>query len=274
MFQPFLGVMCAGGMIKGLDSLFLYVFKLYSATSGTHIALNSIGDAVFYFLPIFIAIGASRKFKLPEFTALALAASLVYKGFIDGSAVKQFAETGGMHFFGIPFSIPLAGYGSTVMPIIGSTAFAAFVEKTLRKLIPDVVKLFLVPFFTTLIVVPLTFLVIGPIMNLAADLLGNGLLAVQNFNPIIFGAIIGFGWQVLVMFGMHWALIPFVLIALASGQPTSLLVGSGSVSFAQTGAVLAVLLKTKNMKLKIVYPSLYLRYLWGDRTSDLRDYLT
>ena len=250
IFQPILPTLAAAGMLKGMAAILSFAMGPSFAAGSTYAVFNAMGDGLFLFMPIFLGFTAMKKFGGTPFLGMMIASALVYKGFIDGSATAQLAETGGMHFFGIPFSIPVAGYGSTVMPIIGSTAFAALVEKMLRKVIPDVVKLFLVPFFTTLIVVPLTFLAIGPVMNLAADLLGNSLLAVQNFNPIIFGAIIGFGWQILVMFGMHWALIPFVIIALASGQPTSLLVGSGSVSFAQTGAVLAVLLKTKNMKLK------------------------
>jgi PTS system beta-glucosides-specific IIC component len=250
IFQPILPTLAAAGMLKGMAAILSFAMGPSFAAGSTYAVFNAMGDGLFLFMPIFLGFTAMKKFGGTPFLGMMIASALVYKGFIDGSATAQLSETGGMHFFGIPFSIPVAGYGSTVMPIIGSTAFAALVEKMLRKVIPDVVKLFLVPFFTTLIVVPLTFLAIGPVMNLAADLLGNSLLAVQNFNPIIFGAIIGFGWQILVMFGMHWALIPFVIIALASGQPTSLLVGSGSVSFAQTGAVLAVLLKTKNMKLK------------------------
>lgn len=250
IFQPVLPTLAAAGMLKGIAAILSFAMGPAFAAGSTYALFNAMGDGLFLFLPIFLGYTSMKKFGGAPFLGMMIASALVYKGFIDGSATAQFAEAGGMDFFGIPFSIPAAGYGSTVMPIVGATAFAAFVEKNLRKVIPDVVKLFLVPFFTALIVVPLTFLVIGPVMNLVADVLGNSLLAVQNFNPIIFGAIIGFGWQILVMFGMHWALIPFVIIALSSGQPTALLVGSGSVSFAQTGAVLAVLLKTKNMKLK------------------------
>ncbi len=250
IFQPVLPTLAAAGMLKGVAAILSFAMGPAFAAGSTYALFNAMGDGLFLFLPIFLGYTSMKKFGGAPFLGMMIASALVYKGFIDGSATAQFAEAGGMDFFGIPFSIPAAGYGSTVMPIVGATAFAAFVEKNLRKVIPDVVKLFLVPFFTALIVVPLTFLVIGPVMNLVADVLGNSLLAVQNFNPIIFGAIIGFGWQILVMFGMHWALIPFVIIALSSGQPTALLVGSGSVSFAQTGAVLAVLLKTKNMKLK------------------------
>ncbi|MFD2307778.1 beta-glucoside-specific PTS transporter subunit IIABC [Enterococcus termitis] len=250
IFQPILAPLSAAGMLKGVNAILAFALGSSFAASPTYAVFNAMGDGLFLFLPIFIGYTAMKKFGGSPFLGMMIASSLVYTGFIDGSATATFAEAGGLNFFGIPFSIPAAGYGSTVMPIIAATAFSAFLEKQLRKIIPDVVKLFLVPFFTALIAIPLTFLVIGPIMNVVADGLGNGLLAIQAFNPIIFGAIIGFSWQLLVMFGMHWALIPFVIIALSQGQPTSLLTGSGSVSFAQTGAVLAVMLKTKNLKLK------------------------
>ncbi|MCB5952605.1 beta-glucoside-specific PTS transporter subunit IIABC [Enterococcus sp. BWT-B8] len=250
IFQPILAPLSAAGMLKGVNAVLAFALGAEFSASSTYAVINAMGDGLFLFLPIFIGYTAMKKFGGSPFLGMMIASSLVYTGFIDGSATAVFAESGGLNFFGIPFSIPAAGYGSTVMPIIASTAFAALLEKQLRKIIPDVVKLFLVPFFTALITIPLTFLIIGPIMNVVADGLGNGLLAVQDFNPIIFGAILGFSWQILVMFGMHWALIPFVIIALSQGEPTALLTASGSVSFAQTGAVLAVMLKTKNAKLK------------------------
>lgn len=250
IFQPILAPLSAAGMLKGVNAILTFALGASFSESATYAVFNAMGDGLFLFLPIFIGYTAMKKFGGSPFLGMMIASSLVYTGFIDGAATAAFAESGGLNFFGIPFTIPVAGYGSTVMPIIASTAFCAFLEKQLRKIIPDVVKLFLVPFFTALIGVPLTFLVIGPIMNVVSDGLGNGLLALQAFNPIIFGAVLGFAWQILVMFGMHWALIPFVIIALSQGEPTALLTGSGSVSFAQTGAVLAVLLKTKNAKLK------------------------
>ncbi|MBP2098969.1 beta-glucoside-specific PTS transporter subunit IIABC [Enterococcus rivorum] len=250
IFQPILAPLSAAGMLKGVAAILSFAMGPSFAASSTYAVFNAMGDGLFLFLPVFIAYTSMKKFGGSPFLGMMIASSLVYKGFIDGSITATFAESGGLNFFGIPFSIPAAGYGSTVMPIIAATAFSAFLEKQLRKVIPDVVKLFLVPFFTALIAIPLTFLVIGPIMNVVADGLGNGLIAIQAFNPIIFGAIVGFTWQILVMFGMHWALIPFVIISLSQGQPTALITGSGSVSFAQTGAVLAVMLKTKNMRLK------------------------
>lgn len=250
IFQPILAPLSAAGMLKGVAAVLSFALGSSFSSGPTYAVFNAMGDGLFLFLPIFIGYTAMKKFGGSPFLGMMIASSLVYTGFIDGSATTTFAEAGGLNFFGIPFSIPAAGYGSTVMPIIAATAFAAFLEKQLRKVIPDVVKLFLVPFFTALIAIPLTFMVIGPVMNVVSDALGNGLIAVQEFNPIIFGAILGFAWQILVMFGMHWALIPFAIIAMSQGDPTSLLTASGSVSFAQTGAVLAVMLKTKNAKLK------------------------
>lgn len=250
IFQPILAPLSAAGMLKGISAILTFALGSSFAESSTAAVFNAMGDGLFKFLPIFIGYTAMKKFGGSPFLGMLIASSMVYPGFLDGSATAQFAEAGGLNFFGIPFSIPPAGYGSTVMPIIAAAAFAAFLEKQLRKVIPDVIKLFIVPFLVGLITIPLTFLIIGPIMNFVSDGLGNGLLAIQSFSPILFGAILGFSWQILVMFGLHWAIVPFAIIALSQGNPTALLTPTGSLSFAQTGAVLAVMMKTKNEKLK------------------------
>lgn len=250
IFQPILAPLSAAGMLKGILAVLAVVLGSGFAQSSTYLVFKAMGDGLFLFLPIFIGYTAMKKFGGLPFVGMMIATSLVYPGFMDGTATEAFAEAGGLMFFNIPFSIPAMGYGSTVMPIIAATAFAAFIEKQLRKIIPDVVKLFLVPFFTVLITVPLMFIVIGPVMNFVSDILGNILIWIQAFSPIIYGAVLGFSWQILVMFGLHWAIIPFSIIALSQGIPTQILVPVGSVSFAQTGAVLAVMLKTKNAKLK------------------------
>lgn len=67
-----------------------------------------------------------KKFNGSPFVGMMIAAALVYPGFVDGTVAKTFAESGGLSLFGIPFSVPTAGYGSSVMPIIAITAFAAF----------------------------------------------------------------------------------------------------------------------------------------------------
>ncbi len=250
IFQPILAPLAAAGMIKGVNAILSFALGQSFQSSATYAVFNAMGDGLFLFLPIFIGYTSMKKFNGSPFVGMMIAAALVYPGFVDGTVAKTFAESGGLSLFGIPFSVPTAGYGSSVMPIIAITAFAAFLEHQLKKIIPDVVKLFLTPFFTAIISIPLGFLVIGPVMNLASDALGKGLLALQGFNPIIFGLVLGFAWQVLVMFGLHWAIVPFAIIALAKGEPTALLIAASVASFAQTGAVGAVMLKTKDKRLR------------------------
>ncbi|HBC91054.1 MAG TPA: PTS beta-glucoside transporter subunit IIABC, partial [Lactococcus sp.] len=207
IFQPILPALAGAGMIKGLAAIFSFALGANFQASPTYAVLNAMGDGLFMFLPIFIGYTAMKKFRGSPFLGMMIATAIVYPGFLDGSITAKFAEAGGLNFFGIPFSVPTAGYASSVMPIIAIAAFAAFLERQLKKIIPDMVKLFLVPFFTALIVIPIGFLVVGPVMNIAADLLGDGFIALQGFSPLLFGLLLGFSWQILVMFGLHWALI-------------------------------------------------------------------
>ena len=263
IFQPILAPLAAAGMIKGISAILSFSLGQSFQASSTYAVLNAMGDGLFVFLPIFIGYTSMKRFKGSPFLGMMIATALVYPGFADGSIAKTFAEHGGLNFIGISFSVPVAGYGASVMPIIAITALAAFLEKQLKKVIPDVVKLFLVPLITTLIVVPLGFLVIGPTMNLVSDMLGKGLIALQGFNPIIFGLILGFVWQILVMFGLHWALVPFAIISIAQGQPTTLLIATGMASFAQTGAVGAIMLITKNKRLRELSISAFISGWFG-----------
>ena len=242
VFQPVLGVLCATGMIKGLNAILLAT-KLVDPASSTYMVLNAIGDCLFYFFPIFLGFTAAKKFKLNQFTGMAIGASLVYPTIAGVSGQT-------LDFLRIPMVMPASGYASTVIPIILAAYAGAKVEKLLKNIIPDVVKTFLVPFFTLLVVVPLTFMAIGPVATWASNLLGNVTMSIYNLSPIVAGLFIGGFWQVFVMFGLHWGLIPISMnnLSLLGSDPvvaTSLL-----VSFAQTGVVMAIMARTKDKKLK------------------------
>ena len=242
VFQPTLGVLCATGMIKGLNVI-LIALGLLTATDSTYIILNAIGDCLFNFFPIFLGFTAAKKFKLNQFTGMAIGAAMVYP------AITSLAGTT-VSFLGIPVVMPASSYQSTVIPIILAIFIASKVEKVFKKVIPDVVKTFLVPFFTLLIVVPVTFMAIGLVATWASNLLGDISLAVYNFSPVIAGLFIGGFWQVFVMFGLHWGLVPLAMNNLAVLGYDPLLATSVAVCFAQTGVVMAILAKTKNQKLK------------------------
>ncbi|WP_058993449.1 beta-glucoside-specific PTS transporter subunit IIABC [Sarcina ventriculi] len=242
VFQPILGVLCATGMIKGVNAILLAT-GLVTEGSGSYIILNSIGDSLMYFFPIFLGFTAAKKFKLNQFLGIAIGASMVYP------TITALAGTT-INFLGIPVVMPSSGYASTVIPVIAAVYVASKIEKMFKKIIPDVVKTFLVPFCTLLVVVPLTFIVIGPITSTAGDLLGSVTSAIYNFSPLVAGLFIGGFWQIFVMFGLHWGLVPIAFNNLAVLGYDSVLAVSVPVCFAQTGVVIAIMLKAKNKKLK------------------------
>jgi len=269
IFTPVLGVLAATGMIKGLNALFV-AFGWLDNTSGTYQILNATGDALFYFLPIFLGYTAIKKFGGNPFVGMAIGAALVYPTLSTLTAGEplytlfagtMFQSPIYVTFLGIP--VILMSYSSSVIPIIISAFFAAKVEKWLKTVIPDVIKAFVVPMLTLLIVVPLTFIVIGPVATWAGSLLGQGTLAIYNVSPLIAGLLLGGFWQVFVIFGLHWGLVPIAFNNLATLGYDTILATIFAASFAQTGAVLAILLKTKNQKLKSLSIPAFISGIFG-----------
>lgn len=249
VFTPCLAVLSACGILKGFLSLFTY-FGILSEASGTYVILYALADSFFYFMPVLLGYTAAKKFGLPEMEGLVIGATLVYPTVLSGSLGVTFAETP-FKFLGLPITMPPAGdYTSSVIPIICAVAFAAFIEKHIKKFIPDVVKTFIVPLITMLITIPLTFLVIGPIASGAATLIGAACNALLGISNVLVGVVVGAFWQVLVMFGLHWAMVPIALNNMQTLGSDVILVGMFGTTFAQTGAVLAIWMKTKNQKLK------------------------
>ena len=221
IFQPFLGPLAAAGIIKGIVAI-MAACDLSAATSPMYVILNAAGDGFFQFLPILIALTSARRFKVNEFTAIAIAAALVYPDI--ATLVTALQKAGQGHVLGvIPFALPAGGYLSTVMPSILAVWVASYIQKFFTKITPDVIKVFVVPFFTLLITVPLTFLVVGPVANTFSDGLTSLFQAIMNFSPIVFGLILGILWQVLVMFGMHWALVPLAILDVATNGSSTIL---------------------------------------------------
>lgn len=70
----------------------------------------------------------------------------------------------------------------------------------------------------------------------------------MNFSPIVFGLILGILWQVLVMFGMHWALVPLAILDVATNGSSTILSAAILPCFTQTGVLGAIMLKRKKKK--------------------------
>lgn len=243
VFTPFLGVLSACGIIKGLIALFVALGWMNGA-GGTYTFLNAIGDSVFYFMPVILGYTAAKRFKLPEIEGITLGLILLYPTLI-GAAPEL------LNIFHIPVIMPPSGnYTSSVLPILCAVAFAAWFEKLFKDHIPSTIKLFTVPLITLFVTTLLTFWVIGPVTSIVSKGLSSAFAAIGKFSPILLGAIVGFFWQILVMFGLHWAVIPLGLINYATMGYDTVLVGMFATTFAQTGAVIGILLKSKDKKIK------------------------
>lgn len=242
LFQPMLGVLSAAGMLKGVVAILGAVGV--AQTDGLYIVLNAAGDGFFQFLPLILAITSAKRFKMDQFTALALGFALVYP-----DIAASFAK-GGVTFLGIPVIFPASSYLQTVLPIILTVWVASKLERFLKKIIPDVVKVFVVPFFVLLIIVPLAYLAIGPVMNYASDLVGKAFTGIYGISPILYGLILGALWQVLVMFGLHWGLVPLAILEIQTKHVGVILVATIAICFAQAGSLINIMMRTKEEKVR------------------------
>lgn len=265
VFQPCLFVLSAAGIIKGLLALWVFIAGqsgIDVTTQGAYQIWYAIGDGFFYYFPIILGYTAAKKFKSNEFVGMALGVGLVYPnmvaitgGEVLGSVLAGTAFQMDYYttFFGIPVIMPASGYTSSVVPIILAVALAAWIEKKLKKVIPTVVKAFLTPLFTLIIAMPLTYLVIGPVATVvcnAITLLFSAIYSLPVVGGLVAGVFIGALWQVLVIFGLHWALVPLAILNYGTLGYDNVLSPYFCVSFAQSMAVLGIICKTKDKKLK------------------------
>ena len=272
--QPTLGVLAATGIIKGLLALFDFI-GLIPSTSGTYQVWYAVADGFFYFLPIILGYTAAKKFKINEFIGMAIGIALCYPAMVNSTAGEVLGTVFGgtafemsyyQTFMGIPVIMPASGYTSSVVPIILAVAVAAPIEHWLKKVIPDVIKLFVDPFVTLVIMVPLTYLVIGPVASVLCSILSlvfNAIYSIPVVGGIIGGILIGAFWQVLVIFGLHWGLVPLAMINYGLMGYDTFLSPYFCVSFAQTFVVLAIILKTKNEKTKKVAIPAFISGIFG-----------
>lgn len=222
---PTLGVLTTAGIIKGVVSfLALDNIGVLSTNSGVYMLLYALGDGFFYFLPIMLGFTAARKFKCNEFVGAAIGAALVYPAMVGIAATLEpagtlfadssFAMTYYNTFFGIPVVMPGAGYTSSVFPVILAVYLASKLEKWCKAHIGESLSGILTPLITLIISVVLAYIVIGPVLNVVAiviQLVIEALFNIPVVGGIIAGAIIGGGFGVLVLFGMHWVIIGLAL---------------------------------------------------------------
>lgn len=258
ILTPTIPLLAGCGIIKGLLA-FCTAMKWLDPASGFAQILSAAGDSLFYFFPIFLGCTSADKFGMNKLLGMAIGATLVHPTIVNLKASEPlFAIFEGTPiatnvtttFLGIP--VLMVSYASSVMPIIAATFFGARVENFFKKIVPDVVKMFVVPAATLSITVVLTLLLVGPVVTWVSQLIAAGITAVQQFSPVLTGVLVGGLWQVLVVFGLHHAFTPIALNSLMVQGYENLTCYMAAVPFTTMAVVLAVYLRTKDKKLKSV----------------------
>ncbi|AFM69306.1 beta-glucoside-specific PTS transporter subunit IIABC [Enterococcus hirae] len=257
IFTPFLGAMAAAGILKGFLSL-ATVLGWLSADTGAYQILFAAADGVFTFLPVMLAFTAAKKFKTNQFLSVAIAMALVYP------AITQLAGAGGaVDFFGLPIVLAQSGYTSSVIPIILAVWVQSKFEPLVKKVIPQFLQMIFVPMIVLLVMVPLTFLLLGPIGTVIGNGLGSLFNSIYSFSPLVAGLIMGSLWQVFVMFGMHWGFVPIMFLNIEQYGFDVMVPMLLPAVLAQGGAALAVAIRTKDTKLRSLGISSTITSLFG-----------
>lgn len=254
IFGPILPAITGAGLMKGILPL-LVLLGWIKDTSDTYVILNVVGDSAFYFLPILIAISASRKFKVNEFYGVTVAAAMLYPTIMNGKGTFKF-----LNF--IP--IPAASYASTVIPIILTIWALSYIYKAVYKVMPQAVTIVFTPLLTFAIAIPLALAVFGPL----GDYVGKGLVFLTGFLkdtvPWLYGAVITGLAPLAVMTGMSFAFWPGMFAELAqNGYESGFLVLSIFSNMAMTGATLGAYFRLKKKENKTISFAAFISAAFG-----------
>ncbi len=241
IFSPILWTLAGTGLLKAFLATAV-AFSWINPETSTYIVLNALSDTFIYVEPLARPTAAARYFKASEFTSLAIAGAMVYP------SITALTGAPDLTFLGIPMI--MVSYVSSVIPIIIIVWIQAWMEKYLYKWLGASVRRFLTPMIVVLVLVPLTFLAIGPASNFLASLLGDGIGWVFSVVPWLGGALLGGLWQFFVIFGIHWGFIPIMSVEFADTGQIALVAPIFAGVLGMAGAIAGVWVKTKNRKLK------------------------
>ena len=265
---PVIGVLAASGILKGILAL-LVQFKVVADSSDTYQIISAMADSMFYFLPIIIGFTAARRLGSDPIVVAIIGGVLAYPSLARMAnpdyVVKT--ETGfekpyhivaqlgntifNTDFFGIPVSLPQTNaYAYSIFPIIVAAWLAARIEPYLKKWIPAVVRSIFAPLLEIFIVSTLVLVVFGPIVMAISGAIASGVTWVLNLSYPVAGLIIGGFYQCLVIFGLHWAVIPIISQQIADPGYSPLNAIVSATMIAQGGGALAIWLKVRSAKIK------------------------
>lgn len=242
VFTPILPAIAGAGMIKGLVALAV-TFGWMSEKSQTHSILTAVGDGAFYFLPLLLAVSAARKFGCNPYVAAAVAGAILHP---DLTALLGAGKS--ISFIGLP--VTAATYSSTVIPILLAIWLMSYVEKGIDRITPSSLKLIAVPMLTLVIVVPVTLITVGPLGAILGNYLSVGVNDLFNHAGIAAMILLAGTFSLIIMTGMHYALVPIMINNIAQNGHDYILPAMFLANMGQAGASFAVFLKSKNKTFK------------------------
>ena len=258
VFAPFVYILAAAGLLQGALILITMAAPAFAKT-GTYEVLNFMSWTPFTFLPIFIAITASKHFKCNTYIAILCCCALVNQSWADIAA--RIADGDVIRFLGVKLSETT--YTSTVLPPLILVWVLSYLEHFIEKKLPDAAKPLLTPLICFVIMVPATIMVIGPASAITANAIANGYNALVAFAPALAGAIIGGLWQVVVIFGVHWGITPVVLANFDMYGYDTFQAFQTIAVVAQVAAAFGVFIKSRNKEFKGVALSAGITGIFG-----------
>ena len=261
---PIIGVLAASGILKGILALLTY-YKVVGDETDTYKFIDAMSSSMFYFLPIIVGFTAARRLGANPIVVAIIGGVLCFPTLVamsnpKGESYHVIAQLGktvfNADFFGIPVALPTGregmAYTSTIFPIIVAAWLASRLEPWLERWIPAVIQSMFVPLLEIFIVSALILVVFGPIVMFFSGFIANGINSIITFNYVFAGLVIGALYQSLVIFGLHWAVIPIIAAQLASsgGGESRINAIVSATMIAQGAGALAIWVKSKNPRIR------------------------
>lgn len=239
---PMIPALTAAGMIKVVLTL-LTTFHLVTDTSSTYQVIAFIGDAAFYFMPFLIAANAAKVFNVNQSLALIIAGVFLHPNF-----TAMISSGDPITFFSIPVTPTIYCY--SVIPVILMVWIMSYIVKLVDRITPRIVKLILHPTLVILISAPIAIIIVGPLGGIIGDALAIAINFLSTRLGFIIVGVLAAAFPFIVMTGMHHALTPVGLNAVATGGDTLIFVSQVCSNVAQGGASLAVAVRSKDKNMK------------------------
>ncbi len=244
--SPVIGVIAASGIIKGLLALLTLpqLGALLSVKSPVYVTVSAMADSAFFFLPVLVGFAAAKRLGFDPMIAAVIGGFLVYPQMITwGKSMTTMFSLGSWNF-------QFLNYSYSIFPMILAAWLAKECEQWLKKALPSYLQMIFTPLITILVVSTITLVITGPIIQGAA----NGIAVFINWlvsaSGWVGGLIIGAFYQLLVIFGLHWGVVPLVAQQIASTGQSSLNAIICATMVSQGAAVLAVAIKSKKADMK------------------------